>query len=293
MGFELISRAYMTPHRLYSMIHLVEVLGESPRRMILDLLQPESLTEKSESQEMSERLYRAAIQLGLLEELPNKDKTVRRSPMTKGIEDFETFRLLMQSLALCVVDEPEDHYLLNLVAAWYAVQDEAVLDYSKGKMEKRFNEQLYGSAESIVLSDHPGLTAWFEWAQFLGWGWLMKFSREEGRLAPDATLRVRPLLPKLLPHTEPISMGEFMSRLRELCPELDGGLLFKRCWEASRGSEVQGNRLSLMLSTALRVLHISSEIELIERKDASESWRLFASQSHVNQVTHIRRRAIL
>jgi hypothetical protein len=67
-------------------------------------------------------------------------------------------------------------------------------------------------------------------------------------------------------------------------------VLFERCWEASRRGEVRGNRLSLMLSTALRVLHASGEIELSYRSDSAATWTLFPAQSHIGQVTHVARK---
>jgi hypothetical protein len=53
--------------------------------------------------------------------------------------------------------------------------------------------------------------------------------------------------------------------------------------------ERRGNRLSLMLSTALRVLHEQGHIVLEKRADATETWTLFPAQTYHNQITHIRR----
>jgi hypothetical protein len=87
-------------------------------------------------------------------------------------------------------------------------------------------------------------------------------------------------------------MSDFVASLGGLCPELDAGILFGRCWEASRGSDDRGNRLSLMVSTALRVLHASKEITLVERKDAPIAFHLFPAQSHISRVTDIRRETV-
>ena len=106
---------------------------------------------------------------------------------------------------------------------------------------------------------------------------------------PDATRRISAILPELLPDHILTGFPEFMARLPNYCPELDGGLLFKRCLEASRPGEQRGNRLSLMLSTALRVLHQQGAIVLEDRADAVENWSLFPSQSFINRVTHIQR----
>lgn len=85
--------------------------------------------------------------------------------------------------------------------------------------------------------------------------------------------------------------GTFMDQLAEHCPELDGGVLFNRCWQASRGAEQRGNRLSLMLSNGLRVLHEAGAVQLDLVADAAIKWRLYPAVGHpVAQVSHIRRR---
>ena len=67
------------------------------------------------------------------------------------------------------------------------------------------------------------------------------------------------------------------------------GSLFNRAWEACRGGEERGNQISLMLSTAFRVLHASRVIALVDRRDAPTTWNLFPAQSHITRVTHIGR----
>jgi hypothetical protein len=87
-----------------------------------------------------------------------------------------------------------------------------------------------------------------------------------------------------------MSFGLFMERLADTCPELDGGRLFNHCWQASRGAEQRGNRMSLMLSTGLRSLHNTGVIKLSEQADALTIWRLYpAAGSSLQQVTHIQR----
>ena len=110
---------------------------------------------------------------------------------------------------------------------------------------------------------------------------------------PDATGRITGPTAQLLSLADDfVSVGGFLRGLMTECPELDGGILFEQCWQASRGNEVRGNRLSLMLSTALRTLHNLGTVELINRPDANETWTLFPAQSHIGRVSHIRRKAV-
>lgn len=289
MGFELIERSHTTPHRLYAMVKLIDVLGTPSRNLLLNLLQPPILNDTSKSRETAERLYIAASRCNLARDT---DKCVELNVDRESVRNFDAFRLHIQKTILGVTEQNKDHYILNLLAAWYAVQDEQVLSLTKGEINRQFQEQLFSTSSHPVLNENPGLTLWFTWAEFVGWGWPIPFNKFSG-LVPDATVRLRPLLQQLLPKDDQdVIFTAFMNSLSQLCPELDGGILFNQAWEASRGNEQRGNRLSLMLSTALRVLHKQGELELIQRADATDSWRLFPTQSYINQVTHIRRKAV-
>ena len=68
---------------------------------------------------------------------------------------------------------------------------------------------------------------------------------------------------------------------------LDGGILFEQCMQASRPSNTGSLRLSLMLSTALRVLNDSGEISLIRQADAPDLWHLFPAEGQITEVSHI------
>jgi hypothetical protein len=291
MGFEVIDRDNTTPQRLITLLQLVAKLGCVRRRDLLELLQPVVvLNDRESSREISERLLRAAVLTGLIIETPSADREMQLGVSTECVGSFEDVRALLQSKFLGKSQENQDHYLLNLFAAWYAVQDQKVFDYSRVDLEARFNDQLYPGTDTRVFREKSDFNAWRNWAEFLGWGWTTTFGPRPGvQFVPDATVRIRSLLPRLVPAPETdLSMNDFMAKLAALCPELDGGILFIRCWQAGRDVE-QGNRISLMVSTALRVLHASGEIALIERKDAAPAWSLFPAQSHTNRVTDIRR----
>lgn len=288
MGYEMINdKLSITPHRMYAMLRLVGKFGSVPRETALNLLQPSTITN---NQETSKIIYRVANNFHLLREDEGKERFVTLNAALKDIASLESFRLKMQQILLGVTDEYADNYILNQFTAWYAVQDAKVLDSRKADLEAQFHESLYPSAESRVISDQPGITAWMTWVDFLGLGWTLKlYRRDEARLIPDATERLMPLLPQLLPNVNTIPFNEFMDNLAMYCPELDGGILFNKCWDASRGNTVRGNRLSLMLSTALRVLHSQGRLELRHVADATDVWTLFPAQSYINRVTHIRR----
>jgi hypothetical protein len=289
MGYEMVNdKLVITPHRIHSLLRLIHQCTDTPRDQLLGLLQPASLTNNREA---AAKIYAVANRYRFIDETETKDRRARLGVPVEDITSEEDFRELMQRTLLGATQENDDNYVLNLFTAWYAVQDEKVFEYSKADFERKFHEHLYPGVAVRVISEQPGLSGWRTWAEFLGWGWKMQFSRrEEMQIVPDATVRLRPLLPMLLPvDGGELPFGQFAAALGDRCPELDGGVLFERCWRASRPHEPRGKSLSLMVSTALRVLHKLGEIELTYQADAPETWRLFPAQSHLVAVSHIRK----
>lgn len=275
-----------TPNRLYSMLCLIAQHIDIKRAEIIQLMQPTSLTD---NQVMASDIFRSLELMGLIETSEDRIRAARLPFDSMVLNSIDEFRLLLQNAVLGIVDEDKDHFILNQFAAWYAVQDEEVLLMSRSDYETNFHQHLYPTLEKRVITHGQSIPAWISWAEFLGWGWQLKFGSQETNFIPDCTIRLLPLLDELLPETHYIPFSTFMERLAAQCPELDGGILFERCWQACRPHEQRGNRLSLMLSTALRVLNQRGEITLENRADATENWSLFPAQSYITRVTHIRR----
>jgi hypothetical protein len=285
MAYEILNSAVITPYRLHALLRLIPRLQSPSRQDLYDLLQPEALTD---DQKASKDVLMAALTMGLIVE---QDSVIRLEVERDQVESVDAFRRLMQDRVLGVTSDLSNNYLFNIFCAWYAVQDERVLQYELKEFETQFNEQLYPDAE-VRPFNTTKLNGWRQWAAFLGVGWLMKFGNREV-VIPDPSVRLRPYLQQLLPPPgETIGFGLFMEELGLNCPELDGGELFLRCWSASRGAETRGNELSLMLSTALRAYHDLGDIELIRMADAGAIWQLYYTEGHpIREVSHIRRRS--
>jgi len=209
------------------------------------------------------------------------------------LESMWSFQLYMQKRVLGVTESYQPNYLFNLYSAWYIVQNERIFQFVDKDYETRFNEELFQDADSRTFN-MTKFNGWRTWAAFLGLGWPIKpgLSGRSEILVPCVTNRLKGVLTQLLSiDGQVIKFSLFAQRLAELCPELDGGILFTYCWEASRGHERRGNNLSLALSTGLRQLHESGEIELIRLADATDIWQLYPAEGQLlKQVTHIRLR---
>lgn len=272
-NFELINHGQTTPGRLHSLLRLVKRLGKAERQQLLDYLQPPQLVE---NQEAAILVYNDALHLGLLQPVEGQRDRVTLAPAItdEDLESVDTFRAIMQQRLLGVTEPQQDNYLLNLYAAWYAVQDEWVLQTSrKDDLAIKFNQEIFPRDESESLAggrafNTTKLNAWLTWATFLGWG--IAYNK---RLLPAAQERLTPVLKTIAGRK--MTMGEFMGAVAQRCPELDGGELFHYCRQASRPAEGRTQQLSLMLSTALRQFHRQGNLILEHRADATDRWYLY------------------
>jgi len=287
MAFEILNNAQVTPPRLHAMVRLVPQLRDPSRQDLCDLLQPSAALPQLENQEAASGVFTAARSCGLVTE--DVGGAIRLLVPAEAVETLAAFRRHLQGALLGITDDAADNYLLNIYTAWYAVQDDRVFKFELKDFEVRFNSEVFPEAESRQFNITK-LRGWRLWAAFLGLGWSMKFGNRE-LIVPDARDRIQPLLGRLLPERESmVRFGDFMEQLAEHCPELDGGSLFMRCLQMSRGANHHDSRLSLMLSTALRVLHEAGEIVLTSQADAPTKWQLYPAVGHrFAQISHIHR----
>jgi hypothetical protein len=286
---EIINDSRVEWRRLWALVRLVAELGTTTKEELIDLLQPQVLVEKSASS-TSAITYRVAKDAGLIQEHEDKNKTVSLGVAPEKVTSEVAFQNCMRDIMLGVTERHQSNYRFNLFSAWYAVQDTRVFhDLAEQEYFPQFSADMAFSQETNDprFFDKEKLNGWRKWATFLGLGWPMKIGRRE-IVVPDATRRLRSALPTLFQENTHMALGQFIESLGRYCPELDGGKLFTYCWQASRGSEIQGNRLSLMLSTALRTLDKLKIIRLEYRADALSIWQLYPAQGSVyQQLTHI------
>jgi len=285
---EIINDNQAEKHRLQALVKLVEDLKQPNQKEIFDLLQPLDLVGQTDSQDPQlsvKTTLRVAKDCKLIGD--GEDQTLVGLIPHEQIESMQAFQHYMGNVLLGVTEAEQSNYLLNLFSAWYAVQDERVLfELPAVGYDGPFNEQVFPDAPTRPFNSTK-FTAWRKWALFLGLGWQMHLGTRD-ILVPDATRRLQPILPEIFGEQRSLSFAQFMERLARRCPELDGGSLFEYCWRASRGGEERGNRLSLMLSTALRTLDGLGQIRLIYQADALENWQLYTIQgSKHHHVTHI------
>jgi hypothetical protein len=291
MAYEIFGEDTVTPHRLHTLLRLVARLEKATRKDLLNLLQPSEIG--LSKQETSSNVLKAARNLSLI--IENEDKTISLTMAKEQIETVEAYKNYLRNAFLGKTIEEHPNYLLNLFIAWYAVQNEKV--FSNYRTDRDYaaeiNRQLFPNVTPQRYDEKVIIGNARDWSAFLGLGWMMRYDRPgSGRIifVPDATERLEALLPDLLPLGSQMRFVDFLRRLAEHCPELDGGKLFNYCWEICNKGQPHGNNLSLILSNGLRGLRDLDKIELVRQADATENWQLYpAYGDRNNEVTHIRR----
>jgi hypothetical protein len=279
MKYEIINQGPATPHRLHAAVRLVIRVKEINRQELINLLQPPEL--ELENQSTATTVINTAINCGLLIE-DKQTKTIKLTPNLPSLENATDFKRWMQDQVLGVTEENESNFLLNIFTAWYMVQSTKVFVLEKD-LDTKFNSEVFPNDTERSFNSTK-LNSWKTWAAFLGFGW---FNKENDFLLPDAHDRIEPHLGNLLPKKE-IIFGTFMTNLSSICPELDGGVLFRKCLQYSSSAESQSNQVRLALSTALRIFDQEKRIKLVNRADARETWQLHPASGYtIEQVTHI------
>lgn len=269
----------VSPQRLHALVKLVVYTDDLNRDTIFETIQPMDNNRSS-----AVAVFNMAIGLGLIHESPDdKDRILSRLNI-EDVNTIDAFQQVLSQLLLSQVDENDPQYLLNLFAAWFAVQNDAVIYERHDDLANRFNKQMLPNRDKQSTFNETKMVGWIRWAAFVGWGRLIS---KGGRdyLMPDATLRIKPLIPKILNEVnQPMQFVNFLQRIGELCPELDSGKLFEYC--QSLGT--QSHTLSLMLSTALISLQETGIIQIKKIDDSGRVFELFTGYKTL-QVSQIER----
>ena len=102
---------------------------------------------------------------------------------------------------------------------------------------------------------------------WLCWPWLVD---PAGNFQPNPYDRLRRVLPLIFGKVRRLASDEWMRRLTDHCPDLDGGSLFR---QANPGYSADSKKCSVGLSHALMELHLDSVIRL-DRPADSAGWSI-------------------
>ncbi len=285
---------------LVALVRTSMVHGEMDRTKLLNICCPPSLV--GDSQKMGVNTLNRWTELGLFVYSENKKVRVA-DPFYKKIKDQAiSTQSIAESTRLVVLDprnninfwSDEENKAADFTRAvcWMLAQDiYHFMPTSHATVEPLCNDQAK-SAEVILLQNDTRWPGYKSLAKFLGFA-RTDSGKPGGALLTDPTPAVFSSLYKCLPTKEYISINEFMERLADSLPVLDGGKYRKEVesklkpekWKAPISGAV-----STSLSRALLRLQASGDLRFADRSDSNVRISLLGRDNRtIQSITHVLR----
>lgn len=258
----------VTPTRVEILIDLMRGLSgrKVDRPLLMQLLQPEGLPDfDPKKRDQSQQTIKAALELRIIEDadgllkltVERKDKRTARQILLAALDEFvlsgtevEPYFSLFYS------------YLLSLNA-------DGCIEKSKDDWAVEFERDLFGGQRIENPFNATKLTGLHRWFSYAGLGWY----DTGGVFQPNPYERLHRRLGVIFAGEAKLTGEEFMRRLPEACPELDGGAIFKR---AAPSYDSYAKVCTLGLSHALIDLDQDGWIRLDCPRD-SRGWSIEAA----------------
>ena len=195
----------------------------------------------------------AAIDLGLAEESSGKVKISDACHKAKSAR----IAILHAFDSKVLADNKVEKYFA-LFYAYYLFLGKRVYPLANQSSEKwaeQFNSHVFlGEVQENPFNDykHPKLITWFG---YVGLGWF----DPNGKFQANPYNRLVRALPQIFSSAHKLSSDEFMKGVSLVCPELDGGEMFR---QANRDWMPSDKKCTLGLSHALIELHEDGVIRL-------------------------------
>lgn len=264
----------ITPPRLEALVDLVRSM--STRRFTAatakDLLQPDGLPGLSKSSNQATVALSAARQLGLISEAADGQITLARPRDKRPTRDI-------------ILDALDERVLAGRdVEPWFALFYAYLLGRNGnappgkgGEWEIAFNRDVVRGAAVSNRFNATKYTGLRRWMRYAGLGW----HDSSDIFHPNPYERLRRKLPEIFARDVRLDVAEFMVRLREACPELDGGVLFR---EANQEHDDRVRRCTAGLSHALVDLHLDGVLRLDCPPDSS-GWSIAAAEPPMDDTS--------
>jgi hypothetical protein len=257
----------ITPTRVETLLGLLRgSRREFDRPTLLRVLQPEGLpgVKAGSARLQAVQTLRAAIELGLVKE--DEEHGILRLLFERD-DPRSTRRILLDALDRRVLDTDEvEPYFAPFYAYLLGLDHEGVAERSHDDWAIRFEKHVYGGRADSNPFNKDKLTGLHRWFSYAGVGWY----DSAGTFQPNPCERIGRRLPALFAGERRLAGDEFVARLGECCPELDGGTLFARV-HPERGDTAR--TLTLGVSHALFDLHDDGRLRLHCAHD-SRGWSI-------------------
>lgn len=261
----------VTPLRLEILVDVVDELGASGtlrREALLEMLQPETLpdfnSEAGEPRSAAKQALKAATDLGLVVEEEGVLRLGEAARSTRRRSARELVLAALDARVLAAVDI--ETYFAPFYAFILALDTSARSPADAQEWANRYNAAVYGGAAPRNPLNKDKVRGLFRWYPYAGLGWV-----DPGNMFQcDPTERLARAIPQIFDDVTELSGDEFMMRLGEVCPELDGGEHFRF---ANGARAARGKALTAGVAQALVGLHLDGAIVLYCPPD-SPGWDL-------------------
>jgi len=251
----------VTPVRLEILVDLLRHCRHGiAREDAYRLLQPQPLTGDHAPFIPAKATIRAALELELAEE--NGGSLTLSAACRKETNARVAILLAFDDQVLGKTDIEKYFALFYSYYLGLGKQVYSRKDQNNEKWAEQFNEVVFGTVEQENRFNDTKLTGLHRWFNYVGLGWYD--SEEEFQAIPYD--RLKRALPMIFANKKELEAEAFMAELARVCPELDGGNIFK---QANRNWPPADKNCTLGLSHALIELHSDGSIELNCPADSS------------------------
>lgn len=230
------------------------------------VIQPKGLPGLTDGSRQLEAHLKAAEELCLVQF--DTEKNVRLKNRSRGT--FDARKAILAAFDEVVLAATEVEKWAARFYSYLIVQDDDVGPDSGDKQQlfsKEFMERLPSSIDSKDPMNREKYSGLIRWYCYAGLGWV----DSSGRFVPDPTARIRRALPVICGTNKKMDADDFMVRLADVCPELDGGAIFQQV--TSEQYNITTKEFTRGVASALWRLHDEQTLRLVCPND-SMGWRL-------------------
>lgn len=237
---------------LLDVVHALRHRKASPNTLG-QLIQPKGLPDlKSSSSQMANHLF-AARELELV--AADADNDIRLTYSVRG--EHQPRRAILAAFDRIALADDRVEKWAGRFYAYLIVQDNDTLrrDQARARAD-RFMADLPSTVDKGNPMNDTKYRALERWYVYVGLGW----TDPDDVFTPDPTERLRRALPAIWGEDRKLGADQFMDRVAQACPELDGGALFSEV--TTHAYSPSARRCTQALAGALRRLHEEGEFTL-------------------------------
>ena len=245
------------PNKIESLIKTLNFFEKEDikDKVIFDLYQPKGLNEK-DTQGQIQATLKVAKKLNLVDNnnkltFPYKSEDEIKKQILKHFDEI-------------VLKEKSEEKWFALFYSFILSKNKDIIIGSYDKLATEFNTNLFGQQKPENQLNEVKLRHHVSWYNYIGLG-----QTHQSLIFVNPFDRIKRNLSNIFQNGKNLTIDQFITKISEFCPELDGGLIFKIANPKWVSVE---RKLSKGMQRSLLQLHIEKNIKLISDRDARDFW---------------------